>query len=216
MARTDCHVCLVSSFSGHCKNPFGRGNASCGHITKLEEYTFLRYLWGTLTDSTVDFLVLTSLDQLLFILKMLYAFFKKQASLMRRWMVLSEPSPSVSDPCLSDSILSFVMLSVTVCKSFCAECLYAEFRYIWISLCWVSLIWMSLYWVSLIRMSLCWWKYCYADCRQSERVMLSVVDLNVVMHYVVAPLNSFECCGSPWPYALLHQSGGRNNSGLEF
>ncbi len=39
--------------------------------------------------STVDLLVLTSLDKLLFILKILFAFFTKQATFMRRSTVLS-------------------------------------------------------------------------------------------------------------------------------
>jgi hypothetical protein len=160
--------------------------------------------------------VLTSLDKLLFILKMLFAFFKKQASLMRRWMVLSDPSPSVSDPCLSDSILSFVMLSVTVCKPFALNVFMPNFA-------------ISEYHYAECRSSECLYtEYRWSECNYADGnivmltgadrniVMLSVVNLNVVMLSVVAPLNSFECCGSPWPYALLHQSGGRNNSGLEF
>ncbi len=43
-------------------------------------------------DSTIDLLVLTSLEQLLFILKILFIFFTKQAMLMRRLTVQS-PSP---------------------------------------------------------------------------------------------------------------------------
>ncbi len=42
--------------------------------------------------STVDLLVLTVLDQLLFILKMLVTFLTKQATLMRRSTMLSLPS----------------------------------------------------------------------------------------------------------------------------
>jgi hypothetical protein len=42
--------------------------------------------------STVDLLVLTYSDQLLFILKMLLAIVTKQASLIRRSTVLSHPS----------------------------------------------------------------------------------------------------------------------------
>ncbi len=45
MARTTCLVCLVSSVSGCLKNALRRGSASNGHITKLEQSTFLRYLW---------------------------------------------------------------------------------------------------------------------------------------------------------------------------
>jgi hypothetical protein len=41
--------------------------------------------------STVDLLVLTSLDQLIFKLKILFAFVTKQATLMRRSTVLSLP-----------------------------------------------------------------------------------------------------------------------------
>ncbi len=41
--------------------------------------------------STVDLLVLTSLDQLLFILKILLTFFTKQATFMRRSTVLRLP-----------------------------------------------------------------------------------------------------------------------------
>jgi hypothetical protein len=41
--------------------------------------------------SAVELLVLTSLDQLLFILKILFTFFTKQATLMRRSTVLSLP-----------------------------------------------------------------------------------------------------------------------------
>jgi hypothetical protein len=50
---------------------------------------------GSLTEggrlSTVDFLVLTSLDQLIFKLKIIFSFFAKQATLMRRSTVLSLP-----------------------------------------------------------------------------------------------------------------------------
>jgi hypothetical protein len=47
--------------------------------------------------STVYLLVLTSLDQLLFLIKILFAYVTKQAALMRRSTVLSL-SPSVSVP----------------------------------------------------------------------------------------------------------------------
>jgi hypothetical protein len=43
MAHTACLVCLVSTVSGLSKNALGRGNASNGHITKLEQS---RYLWS--------------------------------------------------------------------------------------------------------------------------------------------------------------------------
>jgi hypothetical protein len=41
MARTTCLVCLVSTVSDWYKRTLGRGSASSGHITKLEQYTFL-------------------------------------------------------------------------------------------------------------------------------------------------------------------------------
>ncbi len=43
--NTACLVCLVSTVSGCCKNAHGRGSASSSHKTKLEQSTFLRYLW---------------------------------------------------------------------------------------------------------------------------------------------------------------------------
>jgi hypothetical protein len=48
MACLACLVCLVSTVCGCHKNLLGRGSASCGHITKLEPSTFLRYLWFSL------------------------------------------------------------------------------------------------------------------------------------------------------------------------
>jgi len=55
-----------------------------------------KYYWsGRL--STVDLLIQTSLDQLLFILKILFTFFTKQSTLMRRSTVLSLP-PQVKFP----------------------------------------------------------------------------------------------------------------------
>jgi hypothetical protein len=45
MERTACPVYLVSTVSGHCKNILGRPSTSTGHIKKLEQSTFLRYLW---------------------------------------------------------------------------------------------------------------------------------------------------------------------------
>ncbi len=45
MACTACLVCLVSAVSGCRKNAIGRRSASSGHKTKLEQSTFLRYLW---------------------------------------------------------------------------------------------------------------------------------------------------------------------------
>ena len=46
---------------------------------------------------TVDLLVLTNLDRLLVMLKILFAFFTKQATLMRRSVVLSLP-PLITIP----------------------------------------------------------------------------------------------------------------------
>ncbi len=55
MACTTCHVCLLSTVSGRCKDALGKGSASGQHITKLKHYTFLqismdvyfiRYLWS--------------------------------------------------------------------------------------------------------------------------------------------------------------------------
>jgi hypothetical protein len=45
MAPTPCFACWVSSVSGHNKNTLGRASASSRHIAKLEQSTFLRYLW---------------------------------------------------------------------------------------------------------------------------------------------------------------------------
>jgi hypothetical protein len=45
MVHATCLFCLVSTAIGCCKNAPGRGNASIGHITKLEQFTVLRYLW---------------------------------------------------------------------------------------------------------------------------------------------------------------------------
>ncbi len=44
MAHTACLVGLVSTVSGCHKNALRRGSASSGHITKLEQFTFFRYL----------------------------------------------------------------------------------------------------------------------------------------------------------------------------
>jgi hypothetical protein len=46
-ARIACLVCLVCTLSGHCKNTLGRASASGGLLTKLEQSTFLRYLWSS-------------------------------------------------------------------------------------------------------------------------------------------------------------------------
>jgi len=47
MALTACFVCLVSFFSGRPKTTFGGASDCSRHITKLEQSTFLRYLWLT-------------------------------------------------------------------------------------------------------------------------------------------------------------------------
>jgi hypothetical protein len=49
--------------------------------------------------STVDLLVLTGLDQLLFILKIFFTFFTKQATLMRRSTVLELGIKSLPEAC---------------------------------------------------------------------------------------------------------------------
>ncbi len=45
MARTACLMCLASTVSGRHKNTLGKASANSEHITKLEQYNFLRYLW---------------------------------------------------------------------------------------------------------------------------------------------------------------------------
>ncbi len=45
MSHTACLACLVSTVHGRHKNTLVRASASSRHITKLEESTFLRYLW---------------------------------------------------------------------------------------------------------------------------------------------------------------------------
>ncbi len=45
MEHTACLVCLVCAVSGCCENTLVRAIASSGHITKLEQSTFLGYLW---------------------------------------------------------------------------------------------------------------------------------------------------------------------------
>jgi hypothetical protein len=47
MARTNCLVCLVSTVSGCRKDALGKGSASSGHITKLEQSTFLWISMGS-------------------------------------------------------------------------------------------------------------------------------------------------------------------------
>jgi hypothetical protein len=52
-----------------------------------------------------DFLVATSLDELLFLMKMLFTFFIKQATLKRRSAVLSHSLIKVTLKCTGDYIL---------------------------------------------------------------------------------------------------------------
>jgi hypothetical protein len=66
--------------------------------------------------STVDLLVLTSLDHLLFKSKMLFTFFTKQANLMRRSTVSSLPPqlvfPSTGRRCLSVTVILILHISL--------------------------------------------------------------------------------------------------------
>jgi hypothetical protein len=55
MAHTACLVCLVSTVSGCRKNTLGRARVSIRHITKLEQSTFLKYLWAGLYSSMDDY-----------------------------------------------------------------------------------------------------------------------------------------------------------------
>ena len=59
--------------------------------------------------STVDLLLLISLDQILFILKILFTLFKKQATLIRRPTVLSRP-PQLVFPAYSTAKLVGVFI----------------------------------------------------------------------------------------------------------
>ncbi len=61
--------------------------------------------------STVSLVVLTSLDQLLLIMKMLFSYFTKQATLMRRSTVLI---PSLSKYSLEWEPISFMAMLYTV------------------------------------------------------------------------------------------------------
>jgi hypothetical protein len=45
MTHTAFLVCLLSAVSGRCKNTLGRASACSRHIKKLEQSTFLRYLY---------------------------------------------------------------------------------------------------------------------------------------------------------------------------
>jgi hypothetical protein len=67
--------------------------------------------------STVDLLVLTSLDQLGFKLKILFSFFTKQATLLRRSTVLSL-TPQVVFPALSVTLV-FLVFEVVGCLENC-------------------------------------------------------------------------------------------------
>ncbi len=62
---------------------------------RLEYRTREVLLKGRLSLSTIDLLVLTSLDQLLFLLKIFFTFFTKQVTLMRSSSVLFLPSQLV-------------------------------------------------------------------------------------------------------------------------
>ena len=64
--------------------------------------------------STFDLLVLTSLYQLVFILKILFSFFTKQSTLMRK-STSTKPSPSVSFPCPIICLSTFPVLDL--CRS---------------------------------------------------------------------------------------------------
>ncbi len=49
MACTACFVCLVNTVSGHRKNPLEEQALVVGTKQKLEQSTFLRYLWQNQT-----------------------------------------------------------------------------------------------------------------------------------------------------------------------
>ncbi len=52
MAHTTCLVCLISTVSGPCKKSkicLGKCGASSGHIIKLKQSIFCRYLWTYLS-----------------------------------------------------------------------------------------------------------------------------------------------------------------------
>ncbi len=114
--------------------------------------------------STVDLLVLTSLYQLVFILKILFTFVTKQTSLMRRSTVLSFPLQlgfsglwvhAYLSVTMTLSIMTFSItaLSRTVKNltpsilGLYTECLYTECHDI-LLFCWVPLFRMSLCWMS--------------------------------------------------------------------
>ncbi len=65
MICTACLVCLVSTVSGCCENTLGRGSTSSGHITKLEQSTFLRYLWSSSTTTELEKKIFTNFECLL-------------------------------------------------------------------------------------------------------------------------------------------------------
>ncbi len=60
LGYTACHVCLVSTVSGHRKYTLGGESASSRHITKHKQYTFLKYLWIILNMSDTYGLNLSS------------------------------------------------------------------------------------------------------------------------------------------------------------
>jgi hypothetical protein len=49
MAHTACLFCLVSTVSGFCENAHGGGRASCEHTTKLEQFRYCFYIYGSTT-----------------------------------------------------------------------------------------------------------------------------------------------------------------------
>ncbi len=82
--------------------------------------------------STVDLLVLTSLDQLLFTLKILFTFLTKQATIMRKSTVLSL-SPQLVFPGLwQRSVFDHVSQKGTICiindQAQCHKTFFTDFR----------------------------------------------------------------------------------------
>jgi hypothetical protein len=73
----------------------------------------------------VDHLVLTSLDQLLFILNMLFTIDAKQAVLMRRSTVVSLSLQSVFPGCMLDPVVVLIYYTATSihqlthCRAYC-------------------------------------------------------------------------------------------------
>jgi hypothetical protein len=79
--------------------------------------------WGGRAN-TVDLLVLTSLDELIFILKIIFSFFTKQATLMRRSTVQSLLPQLIFIPWLEISTLAAHFLAF--CTKFCLKWLWLE------------------------------------------------------------------------------------------